>query len=77
MKEKGLELMVLLNHYPDFIIQTKSGKTILLETKGDHLDAEQKIRLGDFGLVKQETIIVTSWFMKDEQLMEHINWKTL
>jgi len=26
------------NHYPDFILQTKLGKTILLETKGDHLD---------------------------------------
>jgi type III restriction enzyme len=26
------------NHYPDFILQTKSGKTILIETKGDHLD---------------------------------------
>jgi len=37
----------VIYHYPDFIIQTKSGKTILLETKGDHLDAEQKIKLGD------------------------------
>jgi len=36
-----------INHYPDFLIQTKSGKVILLETKGDHLDAEQKIKLGD------------------------------
>ena len=38
------------NHYPDFIIQTKSGKTILLETKGDHLDgsdSEAKCRLGN------------------------------
>ncbi|WP_298367587.1 DEAD/DEAH box helicase family protein [uncultured Lutibacter sp.] len=37
------------NHYPDFILQTKSGKTILLETKGDHLDgsdSEAKCRLG-------------------------------
>jgi len=33
--------------YPDFIIHCKSGKTIVLETKGDHLDAEQKIRLGN------------------------------
>ena len=36
-----------INHYPDFIIQTKSKKMLLLETKGDHLDAEQKIRLGN------------------------------
>lgn len=38
------------NHYPDFIIQTKSGKTIVLETKGDHLDgsdSEAKCRLGN------------------------------
>jgi type III restriction enzyme len=38
------------NHYPDFIMQTKSGKTILVETKGDHLDgsdSEAKCRLGN------------------------------
>jgi type III restriction enzyme len=38
------------NHYPDFIIQTKSGKIILIETKGDHLDgsdSEAKCRLGN------------------------------
>lgn len=37
------------NHYPDFILYTKSGKIILLETKGDHLDgtdSEAKSRLG-------------------------------
>lgn len=36
-----------INHYPDFIIKTKKGKIILLETKGDHLDAEKKIKLGN------------------------------
>ncbi len=36
-----------INHYPDFIIRTKRGKTILLETKGDHLDAADKILLGN------------------------------
>jgi type III restriction enzyme len=38
------------NHYPDFILQTKTGKTILIETKGDHLDgsdSEAKCRLGN------------------------------
>lgn len=37
------------NHYPDFIIHTKAGNTILLETKGDdrdNSDSEGKIRLG-------------------------------
>lgn len=43
---KGFRINGFLNHYPDFIIQTKSGKTLVVETKGDHLDAEQKIRLG-------------------------------
>jgi len=46
IERKGFRMNGFINHYPDFIIQTKSGKTILLETKGDHLDAEQKIRLG-------------------------------
>ncbi|MBQ7080593.1 MAG: restriction endonuclease, partial [Fibrobacter sp.] len=35
-----------INHYPDFIIKTKKGKIVLLETKGDHLDAAKKIKLG-------------------------------
>jgi type III restriction enzyme len=47
IERKGFRINGFINHYPDFIIQTKSGKTILLETKGDHLDAEQKIKLGD------------------------------
>jgi len=46
IERKGFRINGFINHYPDFIIQTKSGKTILLETKGDHLDAEQKISLG-------------------------------
>jgi type III restriction enzyme len=47
IERKGFRINGFVNHYPDFIIQAKSGKTILLETKGDHLDAEQKIRLGN------------------------------
>ncbi len=43
----GFRINGFINHYPDFIIYTKSGKTVVLETKGDHLDAEQKIRLGN------------------------------
>lgn len=46
MERRGFRINGFINHYPDFIIQTKSGKTIVLETKGDHLEAEQKIRLG-------------------------------
>jgi type III restriction enzyme len=38
------------NHYPDFILYTKIGNVILLETKGDHLDGTDsaaKCRLGN------------------------------
>ena len=41
-----------INHYPDFIIKTKHGKIVLLETKGDHLDAEKKIKLGNLWATK-------------------------
>lgn len=27
-----------INHYPDFIVMTKSGKILMIETKGDHLE---------------------------------------
>jgi len=46
IERRGFRINGFVNHYPDFIIHTKSGKSILLETKGDHLDAEPKIRLG-------------------------------
>jgi type III restriction enzyme len=46
VERRGFCLNGFINHYPDFIISTKGGKTILVETKGDHLDAEPKIRLG-------------------------------
>ena len=35
--------------YPDLIVRTESGKTLLIETKGDHLDnaeSEAKARTG-------------------------------
>ena len=47
VERRGFYINGFINHYPDFIIKTKKGKIILLETKGDHLDAEQKIRLGN------------------------------
>ena len=47
VERKNFCINGFINHYPDFIIQTKSGKIILLETKGEHLDAEQKIKLGN------------------------------
>jgi type III restriction enzyme len=47
IERRGFCINGFINHYPDFIIRTKSGKIVVLETKGDHLDAEQKIRLGN------------------------------
>ncbi len=52
IERRGFKINGFINHYPDFIIQTKSGKTIILETKGDHLDAGQKIRLGNLWAAK-------------------------
>jgi len=46
---KGFLLNGFVNHYPDFVVLTKSGKTILLETKGDDRDnsnSEDKLNLG-------------------------------
>lgn len=39
-----------INHYPDFIVRMRSGRTLLIETKGDHLanaESDDKIRLGN------------------------------
>ena len=46
IERRGFCINGFINHYPDFIIKTKKGKIVILETKGDHLDAEKKIRLG-------------------------------
>ncbi len=46
----GFCLNGYINHYPDFILCTNSGKIILVETKGDHLDgveSRQKAELGN------------------------------
>ncbi len=47
---KGFFINGFINHYPDFIIKTKNGKIILMETKGGFLsstESEKKIRLGE------------------------------
>ena len=47
VERRGFYINGFINHYPDFIIKTKKGKIILLETKGNHLEAAKKIRLGN------------------------------
>jgi type III restriction enzyme len=46
---KGFRINGFLNHYPDFIVKTKAGRVIALETKGDdrdNNDSELKLKLG-------------------------------
>ncbi|MBF8963006.1 DEAD/DEAH box helicase family protein [Pontibacter sp. FD36] len=49
IEKKGFYLNGFINHYPDFIVLTKSGKMVVIETKGDHLDnddSRKKLSLG-------------------------------
>lgn len=49
-ERKDFYINGFINHYPDFIVQMKSGNTILIEAKGDYLDNEDtkdKIELGN------------------------------
>lgn len=73
-----------INHYPDFIVKTKNGKIVLLETKGDHLDAEKKIKLGKlwerfagnafrYALVYRERKVEGA-YTKDEFLLALKEW---
>lgn len=44
----GFRINGFFNHYPDFIVKTKAGKIIALETKGDdrdNSDSELKLKL--------------------------------
>lgn len=49
IERKDFVLNGFINHYPDFIIMTKSGKLVLVEYKGDdrdNSDSERKLKLG-------------------------------
>ena len=49
IERKGFRINGFTNHYPDFVIRTKSGKIIMLETKGDdrdNSDSKRKLKLG-------------------------------
>ena len=46
---KGFRINGFINHYPDFVVKMKSGRVIVLETKGDdrdNSDSENKLKLG-------------------------------
>jgi len=45
----GFRINGFINHYPDFIVRTASGKIIILETKGDdrdNSDSARKLKMG-------------------------------
>lgn len=49
MEKRGFCINGFINHYPDFLVRTKGGKTLLVETKGDdrdNSDSERKLKLG-------------------------------
>lgn len=49
IERKGFRLNGYVNHYPDFIVRTKSGYIVLIEAKGDYLDGDDsksKLKLG-------------------------------
>jgi type III restriction enzyme len=48
-RKQSFYLNGYLNHYPDFLVYTKSGKIVIIEAKGDHLDGSDstlKLKLG-------------------------------
>jgi type III restriction enzyme len=51
IERKGFKLNGFVNHYPDFMLLTKSGKILLVESKGDNLDnsdSTNKLKLGKY-----------------------------
>ena len=49
IERKGFRLNGFINHYPDFIVMTKKGNVVLIESKGDYLDGDDsktKLSLG-------------------------------
>ena len=38
-----------IKHYPDFMVMTKTGKLVLIETKGDYLDGDDSRRKVELG----------------------------
>lgn len=49
IERKGFCINGCINHYPDFLVRTKNGKTLLIEAKGDdrdNSDSSRKLKLG-------------------------------
>ena len=50
----GFAINGFINHYPDFIVRTRSGKIVIIETKGDHLANEETLAKLHLGRAWQE-----------------------
>ena len=48
-RQDGFFINGFINHYPDFIVRMRSGKTVLIETKGDFLDNDDSTRKRELG----------------------------
>ena len=49
IERRGFRLNTFRNHYPDFIVKMKSGRILLVESKGDdrdNSDSKSKLKLG-------------------------------
>ncbi|MCD7854080.1 MAG: hypothetical protein LUG66_00490 [Clostridiales bacterium] len=84
IERKGFRLNAFINHYPDFMVMTKSGKLVLIEAKGDYLDGDNsktKLKLGRqwqsqvgrmyrcFMVFKEKNLGMDGAYMLDEFLM--------
>lgn len=49
IERKDFRLNGYFNHYPDFMLMTKSGKLVLVEAKGDYLDNDNSRAKLDLG----------------------------
>ena len=61
---QGFAINGFINHYPDIMLMTNSGKVILVETKGDHLKtmtAVTKSKWAVHGAMQPEISIATTW----------------
>ena len=50
----GFAINGFINHYPDFIVRTRSGKIVIIEAKGDHLANEETLAKLHLGRAWQE-----------------------
>jgi type III restriction enzyme len=49
IENKGFRLNGFINHYPDFIVRTRAGKILLVESKGDDRDNSDSVRKSKLG----------------------------